>query len=67
MAHRQHLENAVQGLRAFQDGQLSILRLSEPISAKPAANRASDASTLDSPSPASLEADLSHYKVCGEP
>ena len=63
MADPLRLENAIQGLRAFQDTPLSIVRLSEPISAAPTAKRSSDASTLDNPSPVSLEADLSHYKV----
>ncbi|KAL4912385.1 hypothetical protein BDW62DRAFT_194769 [Aspergillus aurantiobrunneus] len=49
--------------------QLSIVRISEPIfspdedSADPSpSKRNSDVSALDSPSPASLEADLTHYK-----
>lgn len=57
--------NVLQGLRALQDDSLSIIRLSEPISATPTSHRASDVSTsaFDNPSPESLEADLSHYKV----
>lgn len=51
---------------------LSIIRISEPISsAADLANttdspskRGSDVSTLDNPTPATLEADLTHYKVC---
>ncbi|KAL4975154.1 hypothetical protein BDW66DRAFT_137886 [Aspergillus desertorum] len=46
--------------------QLSIVRISEPIFApdadKSPSKRNSDVSAVDSPSPASLEADLSHYK-----
>ncbi|PLN82575.1 hypothetical protein BDW42DRAFT_184775 [Aspergillus taichungensis] len=48
---------------------LSIVRISEPIFSPDAENpgpspykRTSDASTLDNPTPASLEADLTHYK-----
>ncbi|KAL6713516.1 hypothetical protein ACLMJK_008981 [Lecanora helva] len=64
MADSQHVENVIQGLRALQQEQLSIIKLSEPISASTASNRTSDvsASALDNPSPASLEADLIHYK-----
>lgn len=50
--------------------QLNIIRISEPIfsptSEKPTttpSKRNSDVSSLDNPTPASLEADLSHYKV----
>ncbi|KAE8157326.1 hypothetical protein BDV40DRAFT_51621 [Aspergillus tamarii] len=49
--------------------QLAILRISEPIFSPDAENqsqslskRTSDASAIDSPTPASLEADLTHYK-----
>lgn len=49
---------------------LSIVRISEPIfspesdSTSPSpSKRNSDVSAIDSPSPASLEADLTHYKV----
>ncbi|PYH94103.1 hypothetical protein BO71DRAFT_326147 [Aspergillus ellipticus CBS 707.79] len=49
--------------------QLNILRISEPIFAPDAGSqnsspskRRSDASNLDNPTPASLEADLTHYK-----
>ncbi|KAL6237079.1 hypothetical protein BDW75DRAFT_229033 [Aspergillus navahoensis] len=46
--------------------QLSIVRISEPIFSPDTDNspskRNSDVSAVDSPSPASLEADLSHYK-----
>lgn len=50
---------------------LSIIRLSEPISAANAPDvpkRTSDVSSdaFENPSPASLAADLSHYKVCLE-
>lgn len=52
-------------LEQLQNQPLSIIRLSEPISATDSTQRTSDvsASTLQNPSPASLEADLSHYKV----
>ncbi|KAG8534115.1 uncharacterized protein KY384_000959 [Bacidia gigantensis] len=65
MEDRQRVENVLQGLRSFQNTPLSIIRLGEPLSAAQTSNRSSDASssTLDNPSPASLEADLSHYKV----
>ena len=47
--------------------QLAIVRISEPIFSpdtdRSPSKRNSDVSTVDSPSPASLEADLSHYKV----
>ncbi|PYH84863.1 hypothetical protein BO82DRAFT_351655 [Aspergillus uvarum CBS 121591] len=49
--------------------QLNIIRISEPIFSPTSENQAttpskrnSDVSSLDSPTPASLEADLSHYK-----
>ncbi|KAL4991497.1 hypothetical protein BDW68DRAFT_152114 [Aspergillus falconensis] len=46
--------------------QLSIVRISEPIftpdTDKSPSKRNSDASAVESPSPTSLEADLSHYK-----
>ena len=64
MADRQRVENVVQGLRAMQEPSLSIIRLSEPISTVPTSHRTSDVSSaFDNPSPASLEADLTHYKV----
>jgi hypothetical protein len=48
--------------------ELSIIKISEPISGainQSSTTRTSDVSAdaFDSPSPASLEADLSHYKV----
>ena len=51
------------------DAPLSIIRISEPISTESSdetsAKRTSDVSTdaFDNPTPASLEADLTHYKV----
>ena len=65
MADPQRVNNVLQGLRSLQDSSLSIIRLSEPISATPTSHRTSDvsASAFDNPSPESLEADLSHYKV----
>ncbi|KAG7008772.1 hypothetical protein G7Y79_00004g013560 [Physcia stellaris] len=52
-------------LAALQEQPLSIIRLSEPISAPQSSARTSDASSsaLDNPTSASLEADLNHYKV----
>lgn len=65
MADSLHVQNVMQGLRALQTEPLSIVKLSEPISATATSHRTSDVSTtaFDNPSPASLEADLSHYKV----
>lgn len=55
-------------LAELQSQELSIIRLSEPISASNAPHeRTSDVSAsdaFDNPSPASLAADLSHYKAC---
>lgn len=69
MSGSQRVENVIQGLRALQDSSLHIIRLSEPISATPTSHRTSDvsASAFENPSPESLEADLSHYKVCTLP
>lgn len=52
-------------LASLQEQPLSIIRLSEPVGAPQTLNRTSDASNsaLDNPTPSSLEADLSHYKV----
>lgn len=68
MADRQRVDNVIQGLRALQDTPLSVIRLSEPIGAASSTNRSSDASdtAFENPSPASLEADLNHYKVSYE-
>lgn len=65
MSDRQRVENVIQGLRALQAPKLNIIRFSENISAEASSKRASDASdnASDYPSPASLEADLSHFKV----
>ncbi len=51
-------------LTDLQSQPLSIIRLSEPISASQTSTRTSDVSnsSFENPSPASLEADLSHYK-----
>lgn len=50
--------------------QLNILRISEPIFSPDSdtrrsspSKRRSDVSTFETPTPASLEADLTHYKV----
>jgi hypothetical protein len=51
-------------LTTLQPQNLSIIRLSEPISASQTSTRTSNVSNsaFENPSPASLEADLSHYK-----
>lgn len=56
-------------LEVQNDHELSIIKLSEPVSGQLKQNggkeRTSDVSTdvFDNPTPASLEADLTHYKV----
>lgn len=57
--------STLQALAELQEQPLSIIRLSEPLSATQSSIRTSDVSTsaLDNPTPASLEADLTHYKV----
>jgi hypothetical protein len=63
-------EDALESILQSQSSyELSILKLSEPISGLPKRNtgeRTSDVSAdaFDNPTPANLEADLSHYKVC---
>ena len=58
-------EEAIAALAELQNHQLSIIRLSEPISATNTTKRSSDVSadTFENPSPASLAADLTHYKA----
>lgn len=61
-------QRAIDELSRLQTGELSILRLADPIagiSGSDAQNRKSDASVdgIDNPSPASLNDDLFHYKV----
>ena len=56
-------------LEAQNAHELSIIKLSEPVSGplkQNPAERTSDVSAdvFDNPTPASLEADLAHYKVC---
>ena len=56
-------------LDAQNSHELSIIKLSEPISGalkQHGAERTSDVSAevFENPTPASLEADLAHYKVC---
>ena len=60
-----NVSEVITSLNALQEQPLSIIRLSEPISTPQSSTRISDASNpaLDNPTPASLEADLSHYKV----
>lgn len=60
---------AVQRETGHLKDRLSIIRISEPItsvadntSTSPS-KRNSDISTLENPTPATLEADLTHYKV----
>jgi DNA repair exonuclease SbcCD ATPase subunit len=63
-------EDVLASLRSLSEShELSILKLSEPISTTPSdhhnnTQRTSDVSSasLDSPTPASLEADLTHYR-----
>ena len=67
MAHS--YEDIIHMLSELQSQELSIIRLSEPISAANAPDapkRTSDVSSdaFENPSPASLAADLGHYKVC---
>lgn len=59
------LSELLASLNSLQNQSLSIIRLSEPISAPQPSNRNSDisASTVENPTPESLEADLTHYKV----
>ncbi|KAI4165209.1 MAG: hypothetical protein LQ342_001077 [Letrouitia transgressa] len=54
----------LQNIKDLQPESLSIIRISEPVSASHPSKRSSDASSdvFESPSPASLEADLTHYK-----
>lgn len=65
----QSYEEVLQSLMGAQEShELSIIKISEPISAaieQSSTTRTSDVSadTFESPSPVSLEADLSHYKV----
>ena len=60
-------EEVLSGLSELQSQELSIIRLSEPIAVSnaDAPKRTSDVSSdaFENPSPASLAADLSHYKV----
>lgn len=61
-------EDIIAQLKRLQEEELSIIRLSEPISianAPSALNRESDVSSdaFENPSPASLAADLEHYKA----
>lgn len=63
----QSLENEHGDIKTY----LSILRISEPIGLesetenqeRSPSKRGSDVSALDNPTPSSLEADLTHYKV----
>lgn len=63
----QSYEEVLQTLTEAQQSQeLSIIKISEPIAKQEAAGtRTSDVSAdaFENPTPASLEADLSHYKV----
>ena len=65
MAPREKVMEAL--LKSQNSYEFSILKLSEPISGsiKQTGERTSDVSadTFENPTPASLEADLAHYKV----
>lgn len=61
-------EKVLESVLKIQNGrQLSIIKLSEPVAGplKQTGERTSDVSAdvFDNPTPASLEADLDHYKV----
>jgi hypothetical protein len=63
-----HTEEVLSKFSELQEShELSIIKISEPISVANDAtgNRSSDisADALENPSPATLEADLTHYKV----
>ena len=65
-SHQQVLELLLESQRSHE---FSILKISEPISGPSkqiSKERASDVSAdiFENPSPASLEADLAHYKAC---
>jgi hypothetical protein len=55
-------------LQVQSANELSIIKLSEPVAGplKQSGERTSDVSAdvFENPTPASLEADLAHYKVC---
>jgi hypothetical protein len=58
-------------LKSQSSYELSILKLSEPLSGhlkQTSGERTSDisADVFENPTPASLEADLAHYKVCDD-
>lgn len=60
----QRIKNTLQGLRALERESLSIIQLSEASGIHSEGDsRASDGSQLEIPTPASLRADLAHYKV----
>ena len=64
----QPYEETAGSLAKLRSEELSIIRLSEPISTPDSASapkRSSDASAdaFENPTPASLAADLAHYKV----
>lgn len=62
MAQQQVLDTILKNEKNYE---LSIIKLSEPLAGaiKAPGERNSDASVLEIPTPASLEADLTHYKV----
>jgi hypothetical protein len=63
-------EEVLESVLEVQNGhELSIIKLSEPVAGplkQSSGERTSDASAdvFENPTPASLEADLAHYKVC---
>jgi hypothetical protein len=66
---RSHKDVLEELLKSQSSNELSILKLSEPVSGSLKQNlgeRTSDVSAdaFENPTPASLEADLAHYKVC---
>lgn len=68
-SHEEVLEALAEAQNSYE---FSIIKLSEPVSGPPQQNpggRTSDmsADVFDNPSPASLEADLAHYKVRSYP
>lgn len=68
MAAQSHEDILETILEVQSEHELSIIKLSEPVSGQlkqKAGERTSDVSAdvFDNPTPASLEADLAHYKV----
>jgi hypothetical protein len=71
MAPKSHQQILEEILETQSGRELSIIKLGEPLAAplkNQSNDRRSDVSTdvFDNPTPASLEADLEHYKVSGQ-